>query len=171
MSVDIKWYTWDSSTSQYVEITDISVLRYLIGNGDVYFENTTGGTRTYESVRFRPGPADIYNALNVYLVLWDRWTVRAPGAGVRDILFIRRDWVQIPVLQVRAMSCPLGFIAKCNSCISRAMILRRPAWMVAESQRSVNQMIYRPAPTRISCFFDGRRLLRKSCTFETYRLK
>jgi hypothetical protein len=55
-SVDIKWYTWESTTSpsQCVEITDVSILRYLIGRGDVYFENTTGGTRTYESINFDP---------------------------------------------------------------------------------------------------------------------
>jgi hypothetical protein len=53
-SVDIKWYYWDDSASQYVELTDVSVLRYLIGTGDVYFDNSSSGTRTYETVHFDP---------------------------------------------------------------------------------------------------------------------
>jgi hypothetical protein len=53
-SVDIQWYYWDDSTSQYVVLTDISVLRYLIGTGDVFFDNYTGDTRTYESIHFDP---------------------------------------------------------------------------------------------------------------------
>jgi hypothetical protein len=52
MSVDIKWYTWDGF--QYVELTDITVLRYLIGTGDVFFDNYTGDMRTYESIHFDP---------------------------------------------------------------------------------------------------------------------
>ncbi len=51
-SVDIKWYSWDGI--QYVELTDVSILQYLIGTGDVYFDNSTGNTRTYESVHFDP---------------------------------------------------------------------------------------------------------------------
>ena len=53
-SVDIKWYSWDSSANEYVELTDISILKYLVGSGDVYFDNTTNNTRTYESVHFDP---------------------------------------------------------------------------------------------------------------------
>ena len=53
-SVDIKWYTWDDSTSQYVELTDVTVLKYLIGTGNLYFDNNTNGTRTYESIGFDP---------------------------------------------------------------------------------------------------------------------
>ena len=53
-SVDIQWYYWDDSTSQYVVFTDISVLRYLIGTGGVYFDNSSSGTRTYETVNFDP---------------------------------------------------------------------------------------------------------------------
>jgi hypothetical protein len=53
-SVGIQWYTWDDLTSQYVELTDITVLKYLIGTGDVYFDNSSSGTRTYESVHFDP---------------------------------------------------------------------------------------------------------------------
>jgi hypothetical protein len=53
-SVDIKWYYWDDSTSQYVELADASVLRYLIGTGGVYFDNHTGGTRRYESFNIDP---------------------------------------------------------------------------------------------------------------------
>jgi len=53
-SVDIKWYSWDSSANEYVELTDISILKYLVGSGDVYFDNTTDNTRTYESVHFDP---------------------------------------------------------------------------------------------------------------------
>jgi len=53
-SVDIKWYTWDDSTSQYVELTDVTVLKYLIGTGDVYFDHSLTGARRYESVHFDP---------------------------------------------------------------------------------------------------------------------
>ena len=53
-SVDIKWYYWDDSTTEYVELTDITVLRYLIGTGGVYFDNSSSGTRTYETVNFDP---------------------------------------------------------------------------------------------------------------------
>jgi hypothetical protein len=53
-SVDIEWYSWDDLTSQYVKLTDIGVLRYLIGTGDVFFDNYTGDMRTYESIHFDP---------------------------------------------------------------------------------------------------------------------
>jgi hypothetical protein len=53
-AVDVKWYTWDDSTSQYVELTDVSVLKYLIGTGDVYFDHSLTGARRYESVHFDP---------------------------------------------------------------------------------------------------------------------
>jgi hypothetical protein len=53
-SVNIRWYTWDESTNQYVELTDVTVLKYLIGTGDLYFDNNTNGTRTYESIHFDP---------------------------------------------------------------------------------------------------------------------
>jgi hypothetical protein len=53
-SIDIKWYAWDSSAGQYTELTDISILKYLLGNGDVYLDNTTNNTRTYESISYDP---------------------------------------------------------------------------------------------------------------------
>jgi len=64
-SVDIKWFTWDGS--QYEEITDTSILRYLIGDGDVYFDNTTGGTRTYESINFDPS---LQSSISPSLYTW-----------------------------------------------------------------------------------------------------
>jgi hypothetical protein len=81
-SVDIKWYTWDSSASQYVEITDISVLRYLIGNGDVYFENTTGGTRTYESVGFDPA---LQTSITPSMYAWYYGTDGPPDRQVQGL--------------------------------------------------------------------------------------
>jgi hypothetical protein len=81
-SVDIKWYTWDSSASQYVEITDITVLRYLIGNGDVYFENTTGGTRTYESVGFDPA---LQTSITPSMYAWYYGTDGPPDRQVQGL--------------------------------------------------------------------------------------
>jgi hypothetical protein len=53
-SVDIQWYYWDDSTSEYLVLTDVSVLRYLIGTGGVYFDNSSSGTRTYETANIDP---------------------------------------------------------------------------------------------------------------------
>ncbi|MBI5778946.1 MAG: hypothetical protein HZA49_05765 [Planctomycetes bacterium] len=46
-SVDVKWYAWDGAA--YVEVTDTSALKSLVGSFDFMFDNTTGGTRRYES--------------------------------------------------------------------------------------------------------------------------
>jgi hypothetical protein len=54
LSVDLKWYYWDDSTSGYVELADVSVLKYLIGTGGVFFDNSLSGPRTYETVNFDP---------------------------------------------------------------------------------------------------------------------
>jgi hypothetical protein len=53
-SVDIQWYYWDDSSSQYVPLTDVSVLRYLIGTGGVFFDNSSSGPRRYESFTIDP---------------------------------------------------------------------------------------------------------------------
>jgi hypothetical protein len=53
-SVDIQWYYWDDLASQYVELTDITLLKYLIGTGGVFFDNSSSGTRTYETVNIDP---------------------------------------------------------------------------------------------------------------------
>lgn len=81
-SVDIKWYTWDSSTSQYVEITDVSILRYLIGAGDVYFDNITGETRTYESIGFDPA---LQTSITPSLYTWYYGTTGQPDRQVQGL--------------------------------------------------------------------------------------
>jgi hypothetical protein len=49
-SIDVKWYTLNEAGTAYEEVTDITILKYLIGsNVDLYIENTEGGTRRYDN--------------------------------------------------------------------------------------------------------------------------
>ena len=53
-SMNLKWYSWDDASGQYIELADPSILRYLIGSSQVYLENTTNNIRTYESINYDP---------------------------------------------------------------------------------------------------------------------
>lgn len=53
-SINIKWYYLNETGSGYTEVTDIGVLKYLIGSSDIYLDNTTNSVRTYESIGLDP---------------------------------------------------------------------------------------------------------------------
>lgn len=49
-SIDVKWYTLNEAGTDYVEVTDITILKYLIGSRvDLYIENSYGGLRRYDN--------------------------------------------------------------------------------------------------------------------------
>ncbi|MCK4973889.1 MAG: hypothetical protein KAR81_01430, partial [Sulfurimonas sp.] len=44
-TIDVKWYHLDTNGTNYVELTDISLLKHHIGSSEIVFHNTTGATR------------------------------------------------------------------------------------------------------------------------------
>ena len=51
-SVQIKWYVIDVTGTGYAPVTDTTVLKYLVGSGDVYF--SADNQARYDSVYFNP---------------------------------------------------------------------------------------------------------------------
>jgi hypothetical protein len=54
MSVDVKWYQLNSAGTAYEELTNISLLKHHIESGDIFFDNSSGAERKYESIQFDP---------------------------------------------------------------------------------------------------------------------
>lgn len=53
-SVAVKWYTSTDGVT-YEELADISILKHLVGSGDIYLDGQDGeGKRRYESIHFDP---------------------------------------------------------------------------------------------------------------------
>jgi hypothetical protein len=54
-SFNIKWYQRDESNpNKYTEVTDLSMLSYLVSSAGIFIENTSTGQRRYESVTYDP---------------------------------------------------------------------------------------------------------------------